>query len=35
VLVWSVVLGFNNWNDYKEGDIIEVYRVLKITPKLE
>jgi bacterial translation initiation factor 2 (bIF-2) len=25
----------NNWNDYKEGDIIEVYRVLKITPKLE
>ncbi len=24
----------NNWNDYKEGDIIEVYRVVKIEPKL-
>ncbi len=24
----------NNWNDYKEGDIIEVYRVVKIIPKL-
>ncbi|MCS7244621.1 MAG: translation initiation factor IF-2 [candidate division WOR-3 bacterium] len=24
-----------NWNDYKEGDIIEVYKVVKILPKLE
>ncbi|MEO0202324.1 MAG: translation initiation factor IF-2 [candidate division WOR-3 bacterium] len=24
----------NNWNDYKEGDIIEVYRVVKVEQKL-